>query len=231
MGLAVHLPHSGRAGILLLVIINRTSRYQNPWFPWKEIVQHYGSRIIFVGLHHEYTAFIKEYGIVSYRETSDFLELARLIAGSRLFIGNQSSANAIAEGLKHNLIQETCLHITDCIFKRDNAQHVFDGECILPSVSGSGELHIPSKVGTMVMINQKKDTCPPGMWQMNGKSHSFLGALVETIWKDEGMVRRKEDVEASIIEHNVERLPEYFKDNAYKFTFDTFHKAYVNASE
>ncbi len=39
-------------------------------------------------------------------QVSDFLQLAQLIAGSRLFIGNQSLPFAIAEALKVNRLLE-----------------------------------------------------------------------------------------------------------------------------
>ena len=39
---------------------------------------------------------------------------ARIIAGSKIFIGNQSTPFAIAEGMKHNRILETDITIPNC---------------------------------------------------------------------------------------------------------------------
>lgn len=125
-----------------MVVINRTERYRNKFFKWHEIVDHYKGRLVFVGLQHEWKQFCESFGYVSFRETKTLLDVARLIAGSDLFIGNQSCAYACAEGLKHNSIQETSTDIPDCIYPRPNAQYVPDGKCLLPNVSGSGEFEI-----------------------------------------------------------------------------------------
>ena len=115
------------------VIVNRTERYPNDTFNWKAIVAHYGSRIVFIGLPHEHEKFCASFGKVRYRPTVDMLEVARMIAGSALFIGNQSAAMTIAEGLKHPRIQESCLWLPDCIYPgAKNAQYVHNGACVLP---------------------------------------------------------------------------------------------------
>jgi len=128
------------------IIVNASPRYRNPTFQWQEVVNHYGSRLMFVGLPIERADFCSNYGEVEYVPTSNMLEVARLIQGSLLFIGNQSSAMTIAEGLKHPRILEGSLSIPDCCYSgASNAQYVFDGSMILPDISGSGEKHIKSK--------------------------------------------------------------------------------------
>ena len=57
------------------------------------------------------------------KTTTDFLEVGQIIAGSKLFIGNQSAAYTVAEGLKHNLIQETSPRIPSSYFNRSNARY------------------------------------------------------------------------------------------------------------
>lgn len=127
------------------IVINRTARYRNDWFQWGIIVEHYRHRLLFVGLEHEWREFIGHHGYVEFAPTKNMLEVAELIAGSELFIGNQSCANACAEGLKHTIIQETSLRFPDCIFKRDNAQFCVDGAALLPNVDGSGDFKIHSR--------------------------------------------------------------------------------------
>lgn len=102
------------------VIMHRSSRYHNADFPWKAVVEKYGQHALFVGLRKEWEVFCKEFGQIEYHPTADFLELARLIAGSKLFIGNQSAPYSIAEGLKHPAILESCPSCQDCQFTRPN---------------------------------------------------------------------------------------------------------------
>jgi hypothetical protein len=44
-----------------------------------------------------------------------------------MFIGNQSSPNAIANALRAPSIVETCLYAFDCIYERDNTTYCHDG--------------------------------------------------------------------------------------------------------
>lgn len=199
------------------VVINRTSRYQNPHFPWAEILEHYGSRIIFVGTAKEHLAFCDHYGKVNYVETPDLWELARIIAGSSLFIGNQSSANAIAEGLKHHSIQETSLHIPDCIWRRKNAQHCYDGGVLLPDVSGSGSRQIIRK--TLRLSNLNTAMGPPGMWQypgIPGRTPDFdhLCRQVSSIRKD---LASMEEVRKEVLLKTIERCPDWAQTMDHEF--------------
>jgi hypothetical protein len=79
------------------VIINRTQRYaHNPDFAWGLLEGH---DCVFVGMRDEWRAFCRDFFPVAYYPTSTLLELARIVAGAELFLGNQSFAFAIAEGL------------------------------------------------------------------------------------------------------------------------------------
>jgi len=128
------------------VIVNRSTRYNNGFFPWLKVVAHYGKRIVFIGMPDEHRLFCNAFGEVEYKQTKDFLEVARMIAGSVLFIGNQSACMTIAEGLKHPRILEGSLVIPDCIYEKSgNAQYVFDGSMTLPDIDGSGELKTPQQ--------------------------------------------------------------------------------------
>lgn len=126
------------------IVIARSDRYQNDVFPWKRIVDHYGSKLMFVGLHEEHVKFQHAFGKVEHRPVENLYDLAQLISGSALFIGNQSMPMTIAEGLKHPTIQETSLVTPDCIYYRPNAQWVDNGKCVLPAVGDSPALEIQS---------------------------------------------------------------------------------------
>lgn len=108
-----------------IVLINKTDRYLNQEVDWNQFVEAYGDFMAFVGLESEYQAFIKEFKCdIPHYPTKDFLELAQLIAGSSLFIGNQSSPYAIAEGLKKDTVQVVCDECPNCIFPRSNAHYL-----------------------------------------------------------------------------------------------------------
>ena len=81
------------------IVINRGARWQGFHFPWHELLLQFDHQLIFIGLPAEHQAFEKEYGKVPFAPTRDLLEAAQLIAGSELFIGNQSACLAIANGL------------------------------------------------------------------------------------------------------------------------------------
>lgn len=105
------------------IIVNRTFRYHNDDFPWDRVFKTYGASMRFIGLPNEHETIEKEYGPIEYLPISNLLEVAKFIAQSQLFIGNQSVCNAINEGLKHPGIQETWIESKDCIF--DNKSIVY----------------------------------------------------------------------------------------------------------
>ena len=85
-------------------VINRTERWIPPtpnpqWALWR--AQGLEDRAVFVGLKQEYLKFQADTGWTSlpWIETPTMLDLAEVIAGADTFIGNQSSALAMAIGL------------------------------------------------------------------------------------------------------------------------------------
>lgn len=118
------------------VIVSRTARWRNPAFPWKQIVDRYRGKIAFVGLDSEWAEFERTWGtgVGVYRPINDALDLANVILGARLFIGNQSFPMALALGLGVPLIQEACPGQHDCILARDNSQFVTGNSVKLPDL-------------------------------------------------------------------------------------------------
>lgn len=102
------------------------------------MIRKYRENIVFIGLESEWKDFIKLYQPkalqVWFFKPENLLEAAEIIAGSELFIGNQSCCYAIAEGLKHNTVQETDIRCPDCIFTRANAQYVPGDTYSLPDL-------------------------------------------------------------------------------------------------
>lgn len=115
------------------VIVSRSARYQNKAFPWKKVGEHYGEKLAFIGHEDEHRALQAELGRRLERYVvRDFMDIAELIAGSELFIGNQSSPCWVAMALGHPLIQETNPHIKNSMVRRPNAQFVDKGLVIFP---------------------------------------------------------------------------------------------------
>jgi len=101
------------------VVFNRSARYQDVEFPWQDIVERFKGQSIFVGLQEEHEQFIESFGQVPFYEVGDFLELAEIINGADLFIGNQSLSFAISEGLHKRNYLEICKHSPNCNFERE----------------------------------------------------------------------------------------------------------------
>lgn len=83
------------------LVVNRTERWIATQIPkeWKQTIEE-SSSSVFIGLPHEHEKFEKDLGIkIDYYPTKTLLEVASVIAGSDLFIGNQSSGLAVAIGL------------------------------------------------------------------------------------------------------------------------------------
>ena len=193
------------------IVINRTERYRNDFFSWGDVVRHYGSRLLFVGLPHEHQQFCDQFGQVDFMPTTNLLDVANIIAGSELFIGNQSCANAIALGLGHPLIQEVCLWIPDCIFKRDNATYVGFGECVLPDIGGSGECQVDF---TPNVKDINPSNMPPGGWQFPGEvSQMHLEAASSALSRNQrDKFPTPVEARAAILMHNFDRLPSFFSN-------------------
>ena len=95
------------------VIINRTPRYNEDYFDYT-LLKDYDCG--FIGLEEEYEDFKKKYGDWSkYLEVNSAHEAAKFIGGSKLFVGNQSSCKAIAEGLKHPRLIEVSKYWPDAM--------------------------------------------------------------------------------------------------------------------
>lgn len=121
------------------VIINRTGIerhashvYQNRAFPWRKVILAYKSNIMFVGTPQEHQDFAFRFGYVPYLKTETLRVLAEVISGADLFIGNQSCAYAIAEGLKKPAIIEVCPWLPNCLFQRSDVVHGWDANITLP---------------------------------------------------------------------------------------------------
>jgi len=154
------------------IIIHRSPRYHNDGFPWLGIIKYFGSKLLYCGVPDEHEMFVKDFAGVELHTPDDYLELSELIAGSSLFIGNQSSPFSIAEGLKHNVVQETYAHVPDCVFIRSNAMHVreeaiyWNGQVITnpPCFFSSENAGMPIKVNQHHFVRFTRTSDIGGTW-------------------------------------------------------------------
>jgi hypothetical protein len=107
------------------IIFNRSARNRNTDFPWKELAKRFKDQSVFVGLKEEHEEFVESFGHIPFHKVHDFLELAEIINGADLFIGNQSLSFAISEGLHKRNCLEIYEHAPNCNFERKG--HNIDG--------------------------------------------------------------------------------------------------------
>ena len=77
-------------------------------------------KVQFVGVKNEYMEMKKMIPGLEYRPVNNFLEMASIISGSRLFIGNQSFPFSLAEGLKANRLLEVSTLCPDVSISGEN---------------------------------------------------------------------------------------------------------------
>lgn len=100
-------------GVRDAIVIARSRRYRAPEVSYR-FLQKY-SEVYFIGLEDEYADMRGMVPGIRYRPVKDFYEMAAVIAGSRLFIGNQSFPFSLAEALKVNRLLEVhfeCPNVT-----------------------------------------------------------------------------------------------------------------------
>ena len=111
------------------IIVNSTSRYRDPeaHSTWLQMCADadLAANGLFVGTPAEHDAFVQTTGCnIKYRPVRDFLELASIINGADLFLGNQSMALSIAIGLGKTSVVELHkikpIQHRECYFPRDN---------------------------------------------------------------------------------------------------------------
>lgn len=85
------------------VVVNLTRRYRNEKLRYGFLTRY---PCVFVGLPEEFLAFRASVPNAYFYKAEDLLEVAEVIRECRLFVGNQSSFFALAEGMKINRVLE-----------------------------------------------------------------------------------------------------------------------------
>lgn len=86
------------------IVLARSSRYHTPGISYSFLAKY--ANLVFVGVPDEYEAMKKEIPGLTYQPINNFAELASIIGGSKLFIGNQSFPFSLAEALKVTRVLE-----------------------------------------------------------------------------------------------------------------------------
>ena len=95
-----------------------TEKRHNPLMPWRQIVDRFGDRAVFVGTPKEHAAFSAEFGSVQHWPTADFFEVATIIQAAKFVFTDQGAVHTIAEAMKKPLMQETSPTVPSVIFHR-----------------------------------------------------------------------------------------------------------------
>jgi hypothetical protein len=181
------------------IIVNKTERYANPLFPWVQLVKLLESKMLFVGHDHEYELFCRRFGSVDRLIIRDYLHLATAINSSDCFIGNQSSANCVAEGLKHKSIQEVCLWQPDCIYKRDNTTFCYDGSIDTEIAGVKIQIEKPK-----AKVNRQES--PQGGWKLTIDGKLFSSYALDVVVnhaRNSGVSGSKKDIEDKIVDETI----------------------------
>lgn len=111
------------------VVFARSGRYRSPFFDWAPLVARHRRRAVFVGSPSEHREFVERFGRLPRLPTADLYDVAAAIAGSRLFVGNQSSPFALAVGTGARAVLELCPAHPDCLFDLPAVESlsVYDG--------------------------------------------------------------------------------------------------------
>lgn len=209
------------------IVINRTSRYQNPHFRWNAIVSHYGNALLFIGTQEEHSAFTRQFGEVEWQPTRDLLDAAEWICGSAMFIGNQSACYAIAEGMKHRRLLEVCLYQPDVLVSanQSNCYTSADGSLDIPAMAGKPTLKLAPSLNR---VNYLKN---PSIQPRTGWRYQDLKEVSYSTLKRQVMRRfMMDDQEAhrAIFDALAEREPGYFYDGTETTELTPFRKAMAN---
>jgi hypothetical protein len=83
--------------VLADVVVSKTSRYFGT-FNWSALKE-YAPRAVFLGLETEWHDFRSAYFDIDFYKVSSLVDFARVVAGARLYVGNQSFGLALADAM------------------------------------------------------------------------------------------------------------------------------------
>lgn len=100
------------------IVLARSQRYNAPGIDYSFLKKY--SNIYFVGVETEYQLMKAQIPELQFIKVKNFLEMASVIAGSKLFIGNQSFPFSLAEAQKTNRLLEVYFQCPNVITTGNN---------------------------------------------------------------------------------------------------------------
>lgn len=105
------------------LVVARSGRYQNKTIDYRFLSKY--NKLVFIGVESEYKEMQQFIPKIKWLQVNDFLQLAQVIAGSKLFIGNQSFPYSVSEGLKAKRILEVAFDVINVIPEGPNGYDFF----------------------------------------------------------------------------------------------------------
>lgn len=105
------------------IVMARSERYRNYTINYKFLNDY--KNIVFIGVESEYKDIKKTIPHIRWVQVDDFMQMARIIAGSKFFIGNQSFPFSIAESMKVPRILETSFEVINVVPEGENGYDFF----------------------------------------------------------------------------------------------------------
>jgi hypothetical protein len=207
------------------IVIHRTSRYQNQFFRWQALMDRYADVAIFLGTAEEHKRFTEEFGRIDYCPTRDLLEMAQLIVGSEMFMGNQSVGLAIAEGLKHPRVAEICPWQPDVLVGGGQVHWSADGTLSLPAMCGKGPINIGSGLHQLNYLVQTNLVPKLGWHGLFPECPS--AATFKQLMKKVSVSRKvsEEDAHKMVLDRLFEVQPGYFPQTTETGILETVERA------
>ncbi|SDR94932.1 hypothetical protein SAMN05216490_0258 [Mucilaginibacter mallensis] len=122
------------------IIVARSGRYHNETINYSFINKY--NNLKFIGVKSEYDDIKKFIPKIEWIEVEDFLQMARMIAGCKFFIGNQSFPYSIAEALKVPRILEVAFDVINVVPEGENGHDFFlqdHFESLVESLNAGGK--------------------------------------------------------------------------------------------
>lgn len=108
------------------VVVSRSLKVHGNHSFWEEFFYQYRNDSVFVGTEFECEVFNKTFGFnIPYQYTETILDLAKVINGAEVFMGNQSLPHSIAEGLKKSPMYHEVYRVYPAVvFEREGLTNV-----------------------------------------------------------------------------------------------------------
>jgi hypothetical protein len=136
------------------IIIQNGFRSRDISLNW-ETLKDYKNKCIFVGFKNEYRTFRWKTKLnIKFHQTQSILELAQIVKGSKLFIGNQSLGFALAEAMKHPRILEVSYQESNVMPQSYNG-HILITKKLLEHYLKTTRIYDPNKIRANLLARKQ----------------------------------------------------------------------------